>query len=72
MEDRSLGIWLIALFGVSGLAIIVLGWLWPVLSVDRLTATAGGGFGLAVAGLRAITLRHNRGRQVPVSVEVED
>ena len=74
MKDRALGIWLIVMFGVSGLA--VLSWLWPALAADRLSATAAGGFGLAVAGLRAMMLRQsggdNSGRRMPVNVEVED
>ncbi len=73
MKDKSLGIWLIALFGVSGLAVITLAWLWPTLQSDRIVATLTGLVGIAVAIIRALTLRQsNNVKRVPVEAEVEN
>ena len=57
MKDKGLGIWLIALFGLSGLCVILLAWLWPTLASERLVATLAGSAGLLIALLRAVTLR---------------
>jgi len=71
MKDKSLGIWLIVMFGVSGLAVIALAWLWPTLQSDRIVATLTGLVGIAVAVIRALTLRQSPGdKQVTVEVEV--
>jgi len=70
MKDKSLGIWLIVLFGVSGLAVIALAWLWPTLQSDRIVATLTGLVGITVAIIRALTLRQsNNVKRVPVEVE---
>ena len=76
MKDKSLGIWLIVMFGVSGLAVIALAWLWPTLQSDRIVATLTGLVGIAVAVIRALTFRQSPacpdGKQVPVEVEAEN
>ena len=73
MKDRSLGIWLIVLFGVAGVAVITLAWFWPTLQSDRITATLTGLVGIAVAVIRALTLRQSPGeKQVTVKVEAEN
>jgi len=70
MKDKSLGIWLIVMFGVSGLAIIALAWLWPTLQSDRIVATFTGLMGVTVAVIRALTLRQSPAdKQVAVEVE---
>jgi len=70
MKDKSLGIWLIVMFGVSGLAVIALAWLWPTLQSDRIVATFTGLMGVTVAVIRALTLRQSLAdKQVPVEVE---
>jgi hypothetical protein len=70
MKDKSLGIWLIALFGVSGLAVISLGWLLPWLESERVVATLGGLAGITVAVIRALMLRQAPDKR-PVTVEIE-
>jgi len=60
MKDKGLGIWLILLFGVSGLGVILLAWLSPSLASERLVATIAGGVGLTVATLRAVTLKKSQ------------
>lgn len=73
MKEKSLGIWLIVLFGISGLAIIVLAWLWPTLQSDRIAATLLGTVGIAVAVVRALMFRQSpEDKQVTVKVEVEN
>ena len=57
MKDKSLGIWLMVLFGVSGLAAVVLGWSLPGLHSDRLAATLVGLGGIGVAVVRGLMLR---------------
>jgi hypothetical protein len=70
MKDKSLGIWLIVLFGVSGLAVISLGWLLPWLESERAVATLGGLTGIVVAIVRAIMLRRAPDKR-PVTMEIE-
>jgi len=73
MKDRALGIWLIVMFGVSGLAVIVLAWLWPTLQSDRIITTFAGLVGVVIAVVRGLTLRESPGdKQAPVEVEVEN
>jgi hypothetical protein len=76
MRDKSLGIWLMVLFGISGMAIIMLAWLWPALQSERIVATLTGSVGLAVATVHALMLRQSTSgkidEQVPLKVEVED
>jgi len=76
MKDRSLGIWLIVLFGVAGVAVIMLAWFWPTLQSDRIAATLTGLVGIAVAVIRALTLRQSLTcpgeKQVTVKVEAEN
>jgi hypothetical protein len=72
MKDKSLGIWLIVLFGVSGLAVISLGWLLPWLESERIVATLGGVAGIMVAAIRILMLRQpNDEKRVPVEIEIE-
>jgi hypothetical protein len=63
MKDRSLGIWLMVIFGVSGLAVVVLSWSLPALHSDRLVATVVGTAGIAVAVIRGLMLRKSPIRQ---------
>lgn len=73
MKDKSLGIWLIVLFGLSGLVILVLAWLWPTLQSDRITATLLGAVGITVAVIRALMFRQSpANKQVTVKVQVEE
>ncbi len=64
MRDKSLGILLMVLFGISGITVLLLTWLWPVLASERIMATFAGSAGLFVALTQALTLRRSpvRGR----------
>ena len=76
MIDKSLGIFLIVLFSISGMAILVLAWLWPMPASERIIATVIGSSGLFVALIRALLLKSRRDRtdagQGMLRVEVED
>lgn len=73
MKDKSLGIWLVVLFGVSGLAAISLGWSLPWLESERLAATLAGLAGITVAVIRALMLRQPADdKTVPVEIETEN
>jgi membrane associated rhomboid family serine protease len=73
MKDKSLGIWLIVLFGVSGLMMVSLGWLLPWLESERIVATLGGAAGILVAVTRVLMLRRpNDARRAPVAIEIEN
>ena len=75
MEDRSLGIWLMIIFGVSGLAAIVLAWLLPSLQSDRVAATVVGLAGIGVAVVRGLMLRKDQVRtaqELTVEIRTEN
>lgn len=76
MKDKSLGIWLIILFGASGLAVILLAWFWPTLQPERITATLAGMFGVAIATVRALLFRQSPingdAEHTSAKVEVDD
>ena len=75
MKDKSLGIMLIVLFGISGIAVLLLGWLWPTLESERITATFAGSAGLLVASIEALILKRSSAtdaKKVPTRVEIED
>ena len=72
MKDKSLGIWMIVMFGVSGLAVIALAWFLPSLQPDRITATVAGFFGVFIATIRAFTLwKSPNDKRITVEVENE-
>ena len=75
MKDRSIGIWLIVMFGVSGLVILMLTWLWPTLVTDKPMATLAGVIGIAIAVIQALIIRHGsvakNSEQLTVEVENE-
>ena len=74
-EDKSLGIWLIALFGISGMAVIMLAWLWPALTSERIVATFVGSVGLFMALTMILMLKRLSvkadNKRVTVKVETE-
>jgi hypothetical protein len=76
MKDKSLGIWLIALFGISGLSVMTLAWLWPTLQSERLVATLTGSVGLLIAIIHALMLRKSLAgmntEQAAVKVNLEE
>ena len=72
MKDNSLGIWLMVLFGGSGLTAVVLGWSLPGLQTDRLAATLVGLGGIAVAVIRGLMLRKDRLAELALDVAEEE
>jgi len=73
MKDKSLGIWLIILFGVSGLAAISLGWLLPWLESERILTTLAGLAGILIALIQVFVLRQSiESKKVPVEIETEN
>ena len=54
MNDKALSIFLIAMFGGSGAAMMILAWLQPVLVTERIMAIIIGSVGLLVASIRAL------------------
>ena len=76
MRDKSLEVFLILLFGVSGIAILMLAWLWPMVVPERVPATFIGSVGVFVAVMKALRLKSPQSRanaeQVLVKVEAED
>ena len=57
MKDKSLGILLMVLFGISGIAILTLAWLRPMPGLERVLTTFIGVFGLFVAVSRVPLLK---------------
>ena len=57
MRDKSLGILLMVLFGISSIAILALAWLWPMPGAERGLSTFIGVFGLFVALSRVPLLK---------------
>lgn len=75
-EKKSHSIFLPVLFGVLGLIVLILAWLWPVSASDRITAILVGSAGLFGALVRIPRLRRSPGRSddkpSPVNVKVEE
>jgi len=74
MTDKSLGIFLMVVFGISGIAILMLAWLRPMPESERILSTFIGSVGLLVAFSRALLLKSARTEtgHVLVEAEVED
>ena len=76
MKDKSLEIWLIAIFGISGMAVTMLAWLWPAMESERFLATLAGSVGVLIALFRAIMVKKSgvgtSNEQVPIEVETEE
>jgi hypothetical protein len=76
MKDKSLDIWLIVMFGISGIAVLLLAWLWTILESERILATFAGSAGLCVASIRALMLRRlpvtPDNKPTMIKVETED
>jgi len=75
-RDKSLSIFLVVLFAISGVAIMVLTWLQPMPGTERVLSTLIGSTGLLVATGWGMLLRSAKAganaESVPVKVEVED
>ena len=73
MRDKSLEILLVVLFGISGLAVLMLAWLWPALESERSMAILAGSAGLFIALTRALMLRRSpvKADDEPTMIKVE-
>ena len=72
MKDRSLDIMLIIVFGISGIVVTLMAWLWPAMESERITATLAGMLGLFIGLVRYIGLRRSIKRENErITVEVE-
>ena len=76
MKDKSLDILLVVLFGLSGMTILTLAWVQPMVISERILTAIIGSIGLTVAltkwlMLKSALARENT-RQVLVEVGVKD
>ena len=75
MKDKSLEIWLIVLFGFTGLVVILLTWFGPALESNKIAGTLVGLTGIFIAVMKYLGLRkaikpeHER---ITVKVETRD
>ena len=69
--DRSLGIWLMIIFGLSGMAVILFAWLAPSSLSSRVMATVTGSVGVIIAAARGFTLRQTGSQRSETKVSVE-
>jgi Flp pilus assembly protein TadB len=75
MKDKSLEIMLIVVFGISGLAVMLIAWLWASMESQRIMATVVGLTGLLIATFKYISLRklfRNESEKIPVRVELRE
>lgn len=76
MRDKSLGIFLMVLFGISGIAVLVLAWVWPMPTSERIPATLAGSIGIFVALVRVLLLKPlqngTNAEQAPVELGLKD
>ena len=76
MRDKSMGIFLIVVFGISGIAVLLLAWLGTTLESEKIAATFIGSIGLLIALIRALMLKYSPdkadNKPVPARVSVED
>jgi uncharacterized membrane protein YfcA len=73
MKDKSLDITLIIIFGISGIAVTLLAWLWSAMESERIMATLAGMLGLFIGLVRYLGLRKSIKREnerITVAVEV--
>ena len=73
MKDKSLNITLISIFGISGIAMLIMAWLQSMLGSERFMAFFIGSIGLLVALIRTLMLKTQRIQPETriVAVEVE-
>ena len=71
MRDKSLSIFLMVVFGISGRAVLMLAWLQPMPGAERILSTFICSVGLIVAFSRAALIKSSR-TDVMVEAEVED
>ena len=74
-EEKSHKMFFPALFGIMGMALLILAWLIPVDTSDRIIAAAVGSAGLFVAVIRIPTLKHptkGDSEQQPTNIKIEE
>jgi len=73
MKDKSLGVFLILLFGGLGITILMLAWLRPMPESERILSTFLGSIGLFVALSQVLLLKPSKAgaEAEPDLVEVE-
>jgi hypothetical protein len=70
--DKSIGILLMVVLGVSGVLATALAWFCPALQLDKSEATLAGFIGVSFTVFQTIRFRHlSRTGSEPVSVEVK-
>ncbi len=69
--DKALDVFLIAFFGMVGIAVLILAWTRPMPVSERILSTSAGSVGLLVALIQALMFKSVRTRNnaAPVSVE---
>jgi hypothetical protein len=60
MKDKSMDVFLVVMFGILGLAIIVLAWVRPMPESERILTTIIGSGGLILAVGRGLFLKTSR------------
>jgi hypothetical protein len=74
-EEKSRRMLFPLLFGIMGMLLLILAWLIPADTSDRILAAAIGSAGLFVAVIRIPTFRHTtkaESKQLPTNIEVEE
>jgi len=74
-EEKSHKMFFTVLFGIMGMTLLILAWLIPVDTSDRIIAAAIGSAGLFVAVIRIPTLKRTseeESKQSPTNIEVEE
>ena len=71
MVDKSLSIFLIVLFGISGIAILILAWVWPMPASERILTIFVGSSGLLMSLIRVLMLKSLQAKPVAEQVAVE-
>jgi hypothetical protein len=76
MRDKSLDMFLIVLFGISGITVLILAWLQPMITSERILTTFIGLGGLFMALARVWLFKSvpasTDTEQVPLEVKAKD
>jgi hypothetical protein len=72
MAEKSMGILLMVTFGISGIGVTALAWLYPAFNLDKTMATLAGIIGVGFTVFQGIMFRHScQAGAEPVSIEVQ-
>jgi hypothetical protein len=74
-EEKSHRMFFTVLFGIMGIALLILAWLIPVTTSDRIIAAAIGSAGILVAVIRIPASKRpasTEAKQPPVNIEAEE